>query len=517
MADLILLAGGTGNQSAAVAYGGVIDRTVWDAGVPSDFVGLNGAYIVDDTGTLDYDGGEGGGEARLTGDFSSCVEGMYIYLEAIDKYPGYHKIVTINSTTSVDIEDTDLNGVALTGADDGETDYFCGGAQGVAASNTVIEAANDAIINYIDVASHSVEVLYNIDETSSTAHPTIDVGGKDLGFIRFTGTVYDNGDADACFQPFSDADAFLMDKADFPTITLDAPTRYFYVTGDHLRFKHIHITGESSTYVLRSYRGYDVTWEQCWIDQTNTGATYGQCIYAESATFLNCYISTVGTQVEECIYAIRPGLYSCVVKTPTKAVGFPGNTQFYISGNVFIGTGTSATIGIHSTNSTAPNSMFIESNIFYNFKVAWFSEVEAISNDNGVFFINNIIWGTNASGSLGLENDDVAVTEQQYYLRGNFIGNVENNDNFAILDNEWIELSANPFVELSPVNAEDFQFNDTAGGGALIKENKYPTNFDLDGTQDNYSTPCITAEPSGGGGGGGLNQGLQSIESGISI
>ena len=60
-----------------------------------------------------------------------------------------------------------------------------------------------------------------------------------------------------------------------------------------------------------------------------------------------------------------------------------------------------------------------------------------------------------------------------------------------------ISLSAIPWTNAV---TGDFTLNNTAGGGALVKGALLPTDWNLDGTQDNYSQGLMQAEPTGGGG-----------------
>ena len=505
MANLIIPTGGTGTQADRVANPLVVPKTVWEANNPSDFMGSNGGYLVSGTYTLDYDGGSGPEESRITGDFSSCIVGMYIFVNPGSTTPGYHEIMAINGTTSVDIDAYDLDGNVLTVSDDGPADVNAGGACGAGSAYTAIENANDTIINYIDVDSHSIDVLYNLDETTdSGGFSEIDVSPGLLQHIRFIGTVYDASVADNNFAAFTS----IVDKADFPTITVNTTSTssyYFYVSGDHLDLRHIHITGACSTFVLRAYRGYGCHYEQCWVEQTNTGATYGQAIAVDSSSFTGCYISTVGTQDEPLINDYRGSYKNCIFKAERSGIYTHGNYGFSIMGCIFICTGTSPGYGIYNETGLAAGGADVHGNIFYGFKTSvYLYTLDTGTTDMRIRLINNVIWGTNESGGYGIYNNESATKERKLYCLNNFIGNVENEDNYNNIDLEHISLTTNPFSDSTPSDPEDFYFNNTAGGGALIKEKAFPLDFDMDGTQDNFATPCITEEPATGGGSGSI-------------
>ena len=73
---------------------------------------------------------------------------------------------------------------------------------------------------------------------------------------------------------------------------------------------------------------------------------------------------------------------------------------------------------------------------------------------------------------------------------------------------EFTQLTADPWEDQS---SADFRLNDTAGGGAVLRDN----GMTFPGQSAYRDTNAFVTEPSGGGGGTTVPQGLHSIESGI--
>ena len=493
MAKVIMFAGGCGTQ-AGYEVPGVCTETCWDDNNVSDLMDANGGYLINGSYTLTYNAGG----STLSGDFSSCKVHQYAFVNCTgDGANHYLEITAITSTTSCTLNNTSLDNYVLSAADDYLSFVKVGGAASKGANNAILENCNDYILSYITEAS--VDVLYNKSESTSVTI-YMDTSSSLLYRIRYIGTVYDGSTVNNNFAAIDAGNLNVIDDSTFPTITITSAATFWYVTGAHTFYKHIKWTGDCSNAVLH-FRGKSTLF-QCSVYQTNVGATYGRALYLTYSSIINCKIESVGTNDTAIVYCGNTAyIINCFIKSETQGINlYNGTSLTECIGNIIIG-GSAATRGIvvSASDSLAVPGGIIN-NIIYNFDDSIYIAVMSDVADKELSIFNNIIWGNNAAGSYGIYNVDVATKTSTIYINNNFIGNVENEGNFGENDIGTISLTTIPFTSATPANAEDFYLNDTADGGALVKNKMIPMDFDFDGVQDNFQTGAITAEPSGGGG-----------------
>lgn len=508
-ADLVMFAGGTGDQTGT-PIPGVVTKTAWDAGNPSDFMDANGLPLVTlAAANVEYFAGG----SRVSGDFSGVTVGTYIFLTRVtgNNPPyGYYKITDNGSGADCTIDNgylAELGGIV----EDGTSDVSVGGAANKGSVILSIENCDDYISSHIDAASYSVDVLFNKDETATGAVSML-ANSTLTGRLRYVGTTYDGETADNCFQPIDETTANLIDEDDMPTINMAA---YVFTLGSggttslRVEYKHIKWTGINTTNVVYGNRSNGLLLRQCVINNTSTSSSSACAIYPKRTTLINCKISSMGTLATEgAVKTEYTNMQGCFIfANQCRGVDLNGSYDCGIS-NCIITAGesnTAAGVYISSLASTASSSCFSNC-IIRNFKTGFhFDTLPDVADIHRICVFNNIIWGNNASGAYGIYNNGIATNKTCAYLFNNFIGNVDANEsNWASYDLGTISLSACPFLNAggSYSLSTDFYLNDTAGGGALIKNKMVPMSYGFDGTQDNFSN-IISAESAGGSSGGG--------------
>ena len=500
--NLIMLAGGTGTQAAGETYPGVVQETVWDAGVVADFVGTNGAAMVDLSGDLTY------ATLTIAGDFSAATVGMYAYVTGLTSTnDGYFEITTITGTTSVTIDGTNLAGTAIAAGDDGDTlAVLIGGAAAAGASDDILENCSVVIVADIDLSlGNNLDVLFNKDETVSGA-VTMAAGSALLGKLRFIGTVYDGSVVNNNFQPLDETSAYLLDSSSMPTVNMQANVFEIAGTSTWVEYKHINWTGTSLLYVVHVNRAGGTLLQQCVISNTSTAATAAAALYVRRAAVFNSKITSTGTQADQGTVKTEYGeVRNCYIFSSTcRGIDvYGGSIASFASGNLIVGGSGNTNAGIYMLGlSTINATTSVFDNVVYGFDDSiYLVEIPDIADYHNVNIYNNILWGNNGAGSYGIYNTDFATKDSTVNIFNNFIGNVTNEDNFSQAISS-VSLTAYPFTTNPAVNAADFWLNDTAGGGALIKNEMVPKDFDINGTQDNFQAGAIQeASPSTSTGG----------------
>lgn len=471
-ANLVMLIGGDGDQTGTT-YPCIADKQAFEDGEVTDFMDANGLpKVTVSSAALTY----GATSSFIAGDFSDANNGAYayVYFGVADPNNGYYDIEDSNST-ALKIATTNIDNVAID-ADD-TVDVYIGGA-GVNLASAVARMAD------IDLSlGHNVDVLTNKSE--SLGATTISLNSDLKGKIRFIGTIYDSSTANNNF-------AACAEKDDFPILNMGADA--LTITGAYLIFKNLYVTG-TKTLSMWSVTGDGNVIDSCYIYNTGTGSTTRRALnLTEGGVVINSYIRCDGTYTSGAVLFLqKSSAYGCYIVSGGSNYGVipeGGGSANNVLNCIIVGNGVAN--GIHLTLAYSTySSYFIANNYIYNFatgvNIAAFG---AITNYPPLIF-NNVIWGTGAS-SYGIYNVDYATKSSPIFINNNFIGNCTGGESNFIQDISTVSLSTLPFKNGSGNmnEAKDFYLTDAA---KLICKAK-PSDFDLNGTDDNYQTAGAITE-----------------------
>lgn len=502
MSNLVMPIGGIGAQNS-VTDPVVVDKEDWQTYGPSAFMASDGGHLVYyDDPEIDYSGSN----PVVLGDFSALTPivntagaTIYAFLSYIIQdgslpISGYFKILSASST-GLEIEATALDGFTITepsSTPGWDADYIRVGGAGHA-----IELADLYIGQYIVTASndtleHSVTVLTNLDETYDASVLTLSTGSTDLHRIQYIGKKHGTG------VEYDDCEKW----EDYPEIKFTGLNAYVAVTTSFIYFKHIYVNSDStSNQLFYNSTGNFFVMDSCKVFHDYSAAS-GSTIGIGYFYITNSHIISYSTNSTH--YTVntsgRNTIDNCFISSKSNGVRFGTGYVGNIKNCIIVGNGSGR--GIES-NISYGFSYDISNNIISNFATGIYSNITVT--DYSWPIKNNIIWGADPEMSIGIYNNASATRQAKIYVKNNFIGNVVTVvSGFDNIDTETIALTVNPFKNASGnLNVpSDFYLNDTEGGGALIKANYQPTDYDLDGTRDNYQYGPIMEEVTSGGGGG---------------
>lgn len=507
MADIVLLVGGTGTQAGKTPICGVCDKTAWDNLDVSDIVGANGSPIINinaatdiDYTTTDY--------PIIDGDFSALTSVLtkadggkvYVYLTTVIQDAGSISglfEITAAGSGGLTVYKTNLDGQTII-APTGENPSQCAVITVGGCLNSIAAADTFIVGEFGATLAHNVDVLDNLSETLGAT--TMAASSTLLKQIRYIGTVYDNTTVNNNFAYCGN------DKSKFPL--KDMTSNSFTNSGNHLDFINIAWTGTNTNQVVALANYSNLI--SCSIVNTSNNNFASTAVHSVNSDVVNCYIKSTGGASKliangalQLSNSYASGCYVVAEIACGIGVSFQSSTASALNNIVIAGASNTAGSGIIVFgNGTLSRGAQILNNYAYGFgKGINFITMADIA-DRGVVVENNIIWGNNAAGSYGIYNTVYETIDSTALIGNNFIGNCQYEDNFA-QELDSISLSANPFKNGSGnMNvATDFYLNDTAGGGALVKSNWQPLDFDLNGTRDNYQCGTICEQPAAGGGG----------------
>ena len=488
--DLILAVGGPGTQTGEGTWPGAMLRSYFDAQAVADWNGTNGVAKVSNTGRTIVVAGAISGFTD-TGAFAGMtLTGLCVAITAVTTTSdiGYYEITTHDDndltfrTVGVDGVNTVVNGDTVS--------YSIGGS-----GDTI--ALADATLGAF-LANNAVEVLDNLSETPGAT--TVDMIATVLYPITYTGTIYDNSVVNNNFVRATDV-------TDMPVINMGVDNN-FTISGTLLRFRNIVVTGDNNGRVFSITAGKVIV-EHCKISQTGVAANDDSAIFIDSAgdgSIIrgNHITSTVPTTTitSAAIYASQGVqiINNFIESVQAGLHMLTSSTSVDVRGNIFSGSGNN--VGISVTGSVRGGG--VVNNSVYNYATGINVFTAAGGSDFGrITFLNNVIYGASAASSIGIQNDNVA-TSINYLVDNNAIGNVLTAYEFGdlIIENK-IDLSTNnPFDNPGGTAADDYKLN-TGTGGNLCRSAAKPSDFDSDGTQDNWGdVGALQAEPTGGAGGG---------------
>lgn len=504
MSNLVMPIGGIGAQNS-VTDPVVVDKEDWQTYGPSAFMASDGGHLVYyDAAEIDYSGSN----PVVLGDFSALTPivntaGATIYAflsniiqDGLPETSGYFKILSASST-GLEIEATALDGFTMT--EPSSTPGFDVSYIRVGGAGPSIELADLYIGEYIVTASndtleHNVDVLTNLNETL-TADTTLSADSG-AGKIRFLGKRHAAG------YEFADC----QNKSQYPVIDGDYAITF---SGDGVEVSDIKFSSNRSSRSIITMSGNNSILNRNWIIATNS-ATHYAVYLRNGATAINNYIDcpahSMSVAAFSALYLYNyNAAYGNFITCDGRGMSLRVSTSriCFVSNNIILNPYqlVSDTIGI-STNSLSNNGgLFCTNNIIAGFTKGINLGSLAAYNGRNLIFYNNIIWGQ-GTGSYGIY-DAASNAAGVVALCNHFIGNCETKHNLSY-DLDFHELTANPFKNASGNlnKPSDFYINDETGGGALIKANYQPTDYDLDGTRDNYQYGPIMEEVTSGGGGG---------------
>jgi len=494
-----MFAGGVGDQTGIVVPG-IIKKTNWIADAnASTYMDANGLGLYEVSWTDPYGiPTVSGTELHLAGDYSNAVAGMYAYMDFVvpaeDVNSGYFEIIDANSsylTTSY----TNLKGATVADSVNGLEKLFIGGAGNNSVSGTVIKTANDRIASSISLAGNNVDVLYNISETVS-GDIDMDTPSDLLGKIRYLGTTHTGrGDTITEFQA-------CADESQYPVIDIGD---YYFKTDSSafLEFENIAFTTINTATKVSLDKG-SVAYK-CAFYNTNTSAYASQAVQVRGGScLLNCHVTTAGGANESAYGAITNDhsfVIGCFVEADVgSGLYSPGNyNSAQFRNNIVVG-GASNVNGVGITVASFTNEGYadISNNTVVGFSKGLYIGSLPIISEKQVLIFNNIFWGTNAAGSIGLDNGTTGSKETTVFLRNNFVGNFLTESTFAYSNAKTVALTVCPFINANGDYSEPSDFYLTAAAKSICRA--IPTRFGLGSADDNFqSAGAIMAEPSGSG------------------
>lgn len=474
-ANLVMLIGGDGDQTGTT-YPCIADKQAFEDGEVTDFMDANGLpKVTVSSAALTY----GATSSFIAGDFSDANNGAYayVYFGVADPNNGYYDIEDSNST-ALKIATTNIDNVAID-ADD-TVDVYIGGA-GVNLASAVARMAD------IDLSlGHNVDVLTNKSESGFGANLNINANGSALGSITYEGRTYDSTIANNNYTQ-------CISESAFPAI--DVGTYSMTVVGLNNRVKSLTITGNSGTVVMDAKVGTYI--ERCYIYNSSTSVYASAAVNVTAATILNSHVKTVGGASE--LYGaitLYTGAvcYGCFVEAAVASgISTTGNySTSYVLNNLVVANSSNSRGGIYLP-AESHGQDFVFNNTVYGFKYGiHLASPPPVADEMLSHFMNNILWGDNVSGGLALYNGNAGTIESTFIFKNNYQGNFAASDNHSVVSLEWGTLLTNPFKNGSGnMNvASDFWLTDAA---KLICKAK-PTDFDLDGTDDNFQAAGAITE-----------------------
>ena len=301
---------------------------------------------------------------------------------------------------------------------------------------------------------------------------------KPIIWRGYTSTIADGGDA---------------------TLTFEGTGSEFYVTGHYNRFYNLVMSSTNAwDFVLRS-TGYATQYFNCNVESTATSVGWGTIAWLDRASAFNCKFKAVASGCLKAVHLSKGTLFGCYVESPTVGVFLDlGNSEGRIYNCILTDGGAgSSTYGIHFENTSNRGVAAVGNTLW-----GWDSDGILCAQDRNVnepsLICNNIFYNI---GGYGVNNTWTANTFHGIAIFANAFGSITSGNYGGWGDNDifdTINLSADPFTNAA---GGDFTLNNTAGGGALLRATAYPTDIDLDGTQDNFlDMGPLNHEDAGGGG-----------------
>ncbi len=488
--DLILLAGGPGNQSGASVKGCVVKRSVWEVSIPSDFFIANGEALYEESfndQTIDFDDVD---TVEISGNFSNAIVGMYIYIYNVDQGTnaiGFYEILTATGT-ELTFSSTGVKAGVQIDTDETDVSYSIGGTRVKSGGEIAdIEGANDDV--FTELVGNSVEVLHNKSEAPGSAL-TLDADSTALYQLVFTGCIHDASVPDNNFVR-------ATQESDMPVLTMG--NNAFSSSGKRLLLRSLSITGARANSKVVDITGDLSEARECVFAQTSNGVNALEALSLTDSSAYGCKITSVSTHATEgAVVLFRGTLNSSTVESVARGMRLESASNRVSSaiGNTFKGSGANAAIYVANPNATS-GPIIVAYNMIYNYaeglKLDPMGDINELAQPE---IHNNVMWLANVGSSIGVQNDDVA-TSVLAIINNNFIGNVVTRYQMGqlLIEND-IVLTADPF---NGAAGGDFTLNNVAGGGALVRGAKWPSDLDLDGTDEDFASGGALQLAAGGG------------------
>ncbi|MBT8200808.1 MAG: hypothetical protein KJO36_09845 [Acidimicrobiia bacterium] len=281
--------------------------------------------------------------------------------------------------------------------------------------------------------------------------------------------------------------------ATFPE--LDMQTNAFGLSGcQNITFKHLYIHGTTTAQVVSGTSATKATWYRCKIENTSTSTAASHiALQLVNSVAVNCIFgmnkSTSQTgAVQYSNTSSSGGVIGCRFENNnTSSVGGiiyngGGGASMIVSGCTFLpissgGGGRGITI---IGGSTSDRDILISGNTFYDHGDSIrISTMHDVADPGKIMVVNNVF----SESTDAVDNQDTVETSMVFV--GNAYYNIGTKYN-GITDArafDEVDLTADPFVNAS---SNDFRLNNVSGGGRSCRAAAIPTDWNLDGTTDNY-------------------------------
>lgn len=239
------------------------------------------------------------------------------------------------------------------------------------------------------------------------------------------------------------------------------------LTGEGITFESFNLTMDANDVVIESSGSNRLIQ----LDVTNTHV-FASAIVGGPLDFIAlCNVNVINVTVART--AINVGLSThiigCTVKTTKNAISASDYENLTVIGCILVGVGATAVVGITAGDLALASdySLVCHGNTIYNFTDGIeFTEGQDIAGTAGSHNLtNNVIYDVD----YGIRNSG-GTKNARLSVHSNFIGNATtarySGLGDTVLHND-VTLTADPFTDSAN---DDFTLNNTAGGGALVRD-----------------------------------------------
>lgn len=298
-----------------------------------------------------------------------------------------------------------------------------------------------------------------------------------------------------------------------PTLTSTLLTANNFIFENGLTFEGIIFAGAPTTngvsVVFQTNAGASGLFYRCKVTNSTASSDSSIALTIRGAHAVGCELVGDGVTpnnvrgADISFHSIIQGCYISSTVTGVRA------TWDFRSGAILdcliVGSGASTTQGIDIVSMDSTRCHVISGNTIYNFVDGIECNVEPTVAEASLLITGNIFYTMSAFGiDLTTANRDGSIA-----LFGNAYGDITTGDvnqQGDMPEFGKISLSADPFTN---AGSDDFTLNDTAGGGALLREAKFPNDLKGDGTQRDWGdVGALQVQPAAGSGGLLLHPGM---------